>query len=64
MTGPWRVIEVATDVDYKKESVSKPGCLRVVHMDNLKPFEIPFGELEVKMSLPEQNEVRTDGRPS
>jgi hypothetical protein len=62
-TGPWRVVEHMTDVDYKIESVSKPGCLRVIHMDNLKKFETPFGELEVKPSLPEQNEVRTDDHP-
>jgi hypothetical protein len=62
-TGPWKIVDHVTDVDYKIESVGKPGSLRVIHMDNLKKFETPFGDLEVRPSLPEQNEVRTDDHP-
>jgi hypothetical protein len=62
-TGPWKVVKHVTDVDYKIELVSRPGCLRVIHMDNLKRFECPFGDLEIVPNLPEQNEVRTDDHP-
>ena len=38
-TGPWRVLEQVTSVDYRIELVSRPTKRRVVHYDSLKPFE-------------------------
>ena len=40
-SGPWRVIESVTPVDYKIEKVSSPAVTKVVHFDVLKPFELP-----------------------
>ena len=38
-TGPWRVVEQKSSVDYRIELVSCPTKRRVVHYDSLKPFE-------------------------
>ena len=38
-TGPWRVVERTSVVDYKIELVSNTKKKRVVHHDSLKPFE-------------------------
>ena len=38
-TGPWRIVEQTSAVDYRIELVSNPKKKRVVHYDTLKPFE-------------------------
>ena len=38
-TGPWRVVEQVTAVDYRIELLSNTRKKRVVHHDSLKPFE-------------------------
>ena len=38
-TGPWRIVELTSTVDYRIELVSNTKKRRVVHHDSLKPFE-------------------------
>ena len=40
--GPFIVLERTSTVDYKIQLVSNPAKVRVVHIDNLKPFETPY----------------------
>ena len=45
--GPFQVMERVTPVDYRIQLVSNPDKIRVVHIDNLKKYETPYGTLDV-----------------
>jgi len=49
-TGPYKVIEKCTEVDYRIQLVSNHKKVRVVHFDTLKPYEhgthTPYNEVE------------------
>ena len=45
--GPFFVQERVTTVDYRIQLVSDQKKVRVVHIDNLKPYELPFSKKEI-----------------
>ena len=58
-TGPWKIVEKPTEIDYKITLVSNPEKSCVVHFDVLKPFE---GDIDDLFPIEEAATVSDDSR--
>ena len=61
--GPFVVLERTTLVDYRIQLVSNPTKIRVVHIDNLKPYEMPYGKLEIQQPKHDPMDLLLDDHP-
>ena len=56
-TGPWTILRQLTEVDYKIGKVSNPHKQRVVHIDNLKPYEGDIDDPTFTMSSTDSESI-------
>ena len=61
--GPFQVVERTSTVDYKIQLVSDPSKTRVVHIDNLKPYETPYSKVDIESTPDELGVLSLDDHP-
>ena len=62
--GPFLIQERVTPVDYRIVLVSDQKKIRVVHIDNLKPYELPYSKLEISpQQMEETMKILDDDHP-